>query len=144
MARILVVALAFLSLALMTGCSTFTITAARPYFESDAQPEIDRDTILHAARRVVTRMGWTVVAEHAESHRLSAVTVAEPAMRDRLSLEVGEHGEIRLWVRTEMLDESGHWIAPATVCDSYTFSREHQIAERISRSAARHQHLASQ
>lgn len=120
------------------GCSTFTVTAARPYFQTAVHPEASRDGMLRAARRVLVRSGWQSVQAAAGSYRIRAVTSEGPGMRNTLALEVKEHGEVLLWLRTELQDEQGQWIAPATVCDSYSFSRERELADRIARVETRH------
>ncbi len=133
----LLAAFAAIVLVSTAGCSTFTITAARPYLETAAHPEANRDGMVQAARRVLTRMGWQSISGSSGSYRVMAVAADGPEMRSTLSLEVKEHGEMLVWMRTEVRDEQGQWIAPATVCDSYSFARERDIADRVARAEAR-------
>ena len=48
-------------------------------------------------------------------------------------------GNVRIAIQTGLRDGSGEWLSSDTVCPSYSYARENQLAEQIERIVHRHQ-----
>ncbi|MEZ4391395.1 MAG: hypothetical protein R3A48_09900 [Polyangiales bacterium] len=126
-----------LAFAFLSGCAgTSAFQSASAYYRSEPHPEIGRSAMLQATRRFLSRNGWTNVRQPGRGYRLSAVQPPDRGMRDSIVVEVKESGELLVWVRTQLSDEDGRWRSPPFLCDSYSFSRERDIVERIVGSVA--------
>jgi hypothetical protein len=131
-------ALLVLAIASATACSRFTLlTALQPAYHGSVRVVVPHEKTLHATRRALAALGWTVVDSRSRDGRVVATRNVTAESRDVAVVDVGSDGSLEIWVRTEIAGDGGRWIRPAGVCDGYTYSREREIAARIEIAARR-------
>lgn len=125
-----------LALSTLSGCAGSSALQSGRFYRSEAHPGIGRSVMLQAARRFLTSNGWTNLRQRSGGYRISAVQPPDRGMREAIILEVKEHGEIMVSVRTQISGEDGRWNSPGHLCESYSYSRERDIVEGIASEAA--------
>src|SRR5262249_49467537 len=112
------------------GCAE-TFCSGKPYqplvVSSLAPPQV----LLDAAERAARDLGASSVETARADLRLSAVFAERDHQREHLRVQVTAWGVVSIDLRTELQADDGAWIAPDTVCDDYSHSREQRVAEKL-------------
>ncbi len=124
-ARTLIQTLAFAAL-VMTGCGGY-----QHYQPLTVQIAAAQDTHA-AARELATRQGWSVIDRLSTNGRLVAFADETATRRDRIVIHT-RPGNVRIAVYTELRDNGGEWFSSDTVCPSYSYAREHEVAQLLRR-----------
>jgi len=126
-ARILIQTLAFAALMLI-GCGGY-----QHYQPLTVQIAAAQDTHA-AARELATRQGWSVVNRLSTNGRLVALADETANRRDRIVIYT-RPSNVRIAVYTELRDNDGEWFSSDTVCPSYSYARENEVAQLLQRIA---------
>jgi hypothetical protein len=102
------------------------------------QVEAERDARTAAVQELASHEGWHVIAQHARGGRIEAFADETPTRRDHIYIDA-TRGNVRIAIQTELRDGSGEWLSSDTVCPSYSYARENQVAEQIERIVHRRQ-----
>ena len=89
-----------------------------------------QNEITTGIRNRLISLGWRILERRSRVGHIVAATNETTAMRDVLLMDISQSGEIKLWIRSEIIMD-GHWFAPDCVCLGYTYFREQALLQEL-------------
>ena len=81
-------------------------------------------------RNRLISLGWRILERRSRIGHVVAVINETQTMRDVLLMDISTDGDTKLWIRSEIKEDS-HWIAPDCVCTGYTYHREESLFREL-------------